>query len=124
MTHRVYYIGVRWGDEPDGTGPVEKALDGLGDWLRFNSYTWFLSTEYSARELYETLERGLLRNEMVLVIALDPKDRFGLAPPWIWEWIDGQRREPPVSAASILARGQSGIGGGIGRDVAGGIGRP
>ena len=122
MTNKIYYIGIRWGGELPRTDPVEKSLDTLGDWIRFNGYTWLLSTEYSSQELYKALERVLIKDDMLLVIALDPRDRFGVAPQWVWEWIDGQQREPPVSAASILAREQSGIGGRIGGGVGGGIG--
>ena len=122
MVHKVYYIGIRWAAEPPRTDPVENVLNNLGDWIRFNGNTWFLSTKYSPQELYQALERILLSNEILLVIGLNPKERFGLAPQWIWEWIDGQQLEPPISAASILARGQSGIRGGIGGGVGGGIG--
>lgn len=113
MTHKLYYVGLRWGGEPPQIGPLEKAFDPLGDWIRFNSFTWFLSTDRSSVELYQALEPTLRGDDLLLVIAVDPTDRFGLAPRWIWDWIDGQLQERPESAASILARGSSrgGIGG-------------
>src|SRR5450756_764742 len=42
------------------TDPVEKVLDTLGDWVRFNGYTWLLSTKYSSQELYKALEGDLI----------------------------------------------------------------
>ncbi|HEY8871639.1 MAG TPA: hypothetical protein VIM52_01305, partial [Stellaceae bacterium] len=80
---------------------------------RFNEHTWFISTDSSSRQLYEALG-PLFRPEdkpnrplfsldgSILVIALDPGDRFGWAPQWIWDWIDGQRQDPPKTAATIL----------------------
>jgi hypothetical protein len=102
MSHKVYYIGIRW--EPAGprVKAVEAMLDPLGDWVRFNDSTWFLSTSHSPTEVDGALQRILTHNATVLVIALDPKERFGWAPQWIWDWIDGQRRDPPETAAAIL----------------------
>lgn len=102
MSHKVYYIGIRW--EPSGprVKAVEEMLDPLGDWVRFNDSTWFLSTGHSAAEIDGALQPILNPNATVLVIALDPKDRFGWAPQWIWDWIDGQRQDPPKTAAAIV----------------------
>lgn len=102
MSQKVYYIGARW----DPVGPrfkaVEEMLDQLGDWVRFNDSTWFLSTSRPSAEVDGALQRLLTTDATMLVIALDPKDRFGWAPAWLWEWIDGQRQEPPKTAEAIL----------------------
>jgi hypothetical protein len=45
--------------------------------------------------------------ERVVIIALDPTDRFGLAPDWIWEWVDGQRQVPPKTARAIISESLS-----------------
>jgi hypothetical protein len=103
MSNRVYYIGIRWEPPIPRVQSVEKALDPLGDWVRFNESTWFLSTDHLSRELYEALGKSLPSEATVLVIAVDPKDRFGWAPDWLWEWIDGQRSDPPKTAAAILS---------------------
>ncbi len=45
--------------------------------------------------------------ERILIVARDPTDRFGLAPDWIWEWVDGQSQNPPRTAAAIIGDGSS-----------------
>ena len=105
MTRQVYFVGIRWG-EPDGPRlrAVEQLLDPLGDWIRFNEHTWFLSTARPASEIYNRLGGALTANGSVIVIALDPKDRFGWAPDWLWGWLGGQEQDPPKTAAEIISR--------------------
>lgn len=106
MTHRVYYVGIRWDPPGPRVKAVEQLLDPLGDWIRFNEHTWFLSTSRPSSEIYRRLEGILTPNASVVVIGLDPKDRFGWAPDWLWEWIDGQRQDPPKTAAIIIGSRQ------------------
>jgi hypothetical protein len=88
---------------PVQTAPVERALDPLGDWVRFNEHTWFLSTDRSSQEISEELQRALKKSsEMILVIALDTADRFGIAPQWVWDWIDSQNQPNPKTVVEIL----------------------
>jgi hypothetical protein len=78
--------------------------------VRFNEHTWFLSTSRPSSEIYRTLEDILTPNASVLVIALDPADRFGWAPDWIWEWLDGQREDPPRTAVEVIGARSPGPG--------------
>ncbi len=128
MTHRTYMVAVKWASVPARTGAVEKALDPLGDWVRFNANTWFLSTTRSSEEIYEGVTAALMTNDLfndlLIVIALDPRERFGRAPQWIWDWIDGQSQDPPKTAIGIIGQQQppggiGGVTGGIGSGIGG-----
>jgi hypothetical protein len=109
MSHRVYYIGIGAKTTQIDTSVklVDLILDSLGDWVRLNDRTWFCSTDYSSRKLYEEIHDRMPWLERIMIVALDPTDRFGLAPDWIWEWIDGQRQTPPKTAAAIIDAGSS-----------------
>jgi hypothetical protein len=112
MDHKVFYIGIKWAKEhlraPESVraAQVERSLDPLGDWIRFDSHTWFLSAECSAEEIYNGIRRILASirpfDDLLLVIKLDPNERFGWAPQWIWDWLDGQRQDPPRKAVEII----------------------
>lgn len=104
MPNRIYYIGIRWPDTvPFQVEGVENALGSLGDWIRLNALTWFCSTSASSKQIYEAVRGALVSVDQILIIALDTTDRFGLAPKWIWDWIDSQRQSTPNTLASILA---------------------
>lgn len=112
MSHRIYYIGIRWEPYPAvlQVETVDRVLAPFGDWIRLNGLTWFLSTSNLSAQIYENLRVALTSAEHILVIALDPTDRFGWAPQWIWDWIDSQRKEPPKTLAGILGQAPTAIG--------------
>lgn len=105
MQYKTYFVGVRWDPWTPRVQAVERVLDPLGDWVRFNDQTWLLSTTHPSRKLYEALQEVLSAHDLLLVIALNPKDRFGLAPRWVWDWIDSQRGPTPRTVAEIVGGG-------------------
>jgi hypothetical protein len=105
MDHRVYYVGIRWNHRLPRVDAVERLFDPLGDWIRFNESTWFLSTSQPQSKLGSALKGVLGADQTLLVIALDPKERFGWAPQWVWDWIDGQRDANPRTVAEIVGEG-------------------
>jgi hypothetical protein len=115
MAHRIYYIGINWESFPfpPPVDVVEKTLAPVGDWIRLNKFTWFISTTYSSKEVYEMLRQVLTSVSQILVVKIDPTDRFGWAPQWVWDWIDSQRQETPRTLAGILSQAppSGGIGG-------------
>jgi len=112
MNHRVFYIGIKWAREhiraPETirASQIERVLEPLGDWVRFDGHTWFLSTECSAEDIYNGVKKTMASvgpfDDLLLVIKLDPRERFGWAPQWIWDWLDGQRQNPPRKAVEII----------------------
>jgi len=123
ISRRIFYIGLRWKEFPQDFGIVDRALDPLGDWIRVNGLTWLLSSTYSSKKIYETLLHTTNLADQILVIALDPTDRFGWAPGWIWDWIDSQRQESPRPLADLITRRTEAGAGLIGKtSAAGGIG--
>ena len=114
MHHKIYYIGIGWDALLSDVQPstVDQILDPLGDWIRLNDRTWLCSSLHSSGRLYEEIHQRLPQLDRVLVMAIDPTERFGLAPQWIWEWIDGQRQDPPKTAADIIAAHSSAGGSG------------
>jgi len=117
MTHKVFYVGIKWAREhlrsPEAVRvtQIERDLDPLGDWVRFDSHTWFLSAECSTQDIYDKLKASLASvgpfDDLLLVIKLDPSERFGWAPQWIWDWLDGQRQDPPRKAVEIIGEHSS-----------------
>lgn len=105
MTNRVYYVGVGWKAfaPPPGVTYVDNILGTAGDWVRLNDWTWLCSTTLSSEEIYRRFQDYMGWLDRLVVVALDPSDRYGLAPDWVWEWIDGQRQTPPKTAASIIS---------------------
>jgi hypothetical protein len=104
MSRRLYYIGIRWKEFPSNWEIVDRALDPLGEWIRINGLTWFLASNAASRDIYQHLLHTTNLTDQILVIALDPSDRYGWAPQWIWNWLDSQGQDRPPTLADILER--------------------
>jgi hypothetical protein len=81
-------------------GRVDQALSPLGDWLRYNGTTWFVSTNADADHVTSTVRQMLSPSDSVLVIRADPRDFGGWAPSDVWSWL--QSKKPPPSLANYL----------------------
>lgn len=109
MSRRVYYIGIGWDPLQADIRPnaVDSVLNSLGDWIRLNDRTWFCSTVHSSEQLYEAIHGALPILNRIVILAVDPSERFGLAPAWLWQWLDSQQRDQPLDAARIVAGTQA-----------------
>jgi hypothetical protein len=104
MSKRLYYVGIRWKESPANWEIVDRAMSPLGDWIRLNGLTWLLASDLSSKDIYQRLLHTTNLTDQILVIALDPAERYGWAPAWIWSWLDSQRLERPPTLAEILER--------------------
>jgi hypothetical protein len=82
---------------------IDHALKPAGDWLRYNTSTWFVFTHWDADHVSFTVRQALSpSSDSVLVIRADPSDFGGWAPPDVWTWI---RSKQVQSMASYLKGG-------------------
>jgi hypothetical protein len=93
MPNRVYFVGIRWVDTPINAALIDGLLNSIGDWIRYNGMTWFLSTEKSAGEIYEILRHHLKVGDSTVVVAMDPSDYQGWAATWIWDWFADKNKK-------------------------------
>jgi hypothetical protein len=109
MSRRVYYVGVGWDTIINSIQPsaIDRILDPLGDWIRLNDRTWLCSTKQSSEHLYNCIHNALPVLNRIVVLAVDPTERFGLAPPWLWQWLESQQQDQPLDAARIIANVQA-----------------
>jgi hypothetical protein len=76
-------------------GEVDRALDSLGDWIRLNSMTWLIWTDWSPEAITARLKETGHPRERALVIRVSLKTLYGSLPNWVWDWIAARRSEIP-----------------------------
>ena len=93
------------------------------DWLRYSFNCWIVWTARPASDFLYALKPRIGASDSILIVKLDPSDRTGWQPKWIWDWMDRKRQLgpppppalPPRDLASLLSLGQSPFGyGGFG----------
>jgi hypothetical protein len=78
---------------------VDQALSPLGDWLRYNGLTWFVSTNLPAAEVNIAVRTALSSSaDSVLVLRVEPSDFAGWAPPDVWSWFQSKQPRPTMSS--------------------------
>jgi hypothetical protein len=48
-------------------------------------------TTKSVTDWYEILRHHMTKDDTLLIYRLDPSERYGWGPQWVWEWLDRQR---------------------------------
>jgi hypothetical protein len=67
---------------------VDVALSAHGDWIRFNPWQWFLFSESNKKAITDAVSSRIMPNDQVIVAALRPEYAQGIAPQWIWDWMN------------------------------------
>ena len=91
MTRGLYVIAIRWIRTPLNPPFVDGLLTPLGDWVRFNGFTWLLWTDRKAHGIYEQLKPNFQTEDTILVLKCDPRDFQGWAAPWIGKWLEDKK---------------------------------
>jgi hypothetical protein len=84
---KVYLIAIRWSAQPR-TQEVEKALEAVGTWLRFNNNIYLLRTSKTAADIFSVLAKVLTKEDQELITRLQQDDYSGWASNWINVWIE------------------------------------
>ncbi|HZL59846.1 MAG TPA: hypothetical protein VFC38_09100 [Stellaceae bacterium] len=95
MADKLYSVNIRWVKTPMKTTELEPIFNLIGDWIRYNGFTWFVSTSRTADEIYEALKTQITTEDSIVIMLTDPKDRSGWVTTWIVEWLIKQAAKSP-----------------------------
>ena len=86
---RLYQVSFRFEVIPDAAAmkKMDVIFSGIGDWLRFTSWTWCVSSQFTPTQIREKLRLVMNPSDHFLILEITAKDADGWAAPWIWEWI-------------------------------------
>lgn len=84
----LYLVALRWVSGKNKLEAVDTALDEIGDWFRFNGYTWLVWTDFESSLIRSAILPRLDTADSLLIIKLDGRGVDGFAPPMLWEWLN------------------------------------
>jgi hypothetical protein len=103
---QVFHVGFRWVRTPIVTEALEPTFTEIGNWVRFNGLSWFVSTHWTALQVYERLRRHLHNEDSILIIAVNPETAQGWAPQFMWDYFNSKaallRSPPPLGFRDLL----------------------
>jgi len=88
---RMYSLNIRWVKSQINPEGIEETLSVAGDWMRFDAWSWLIYSSYSTHDITSALRGKLLPEDNIMIIACNPNDYAGFAPPWVWDWINKYR---------------------------------
>jgi hypothetical protein len=97
---RLYQVTFRWvrSAAHAKAAELEPAFASIGNWARLNAYSWFVSSDYTAEQIHNTLVPHIATEDSIVIVAVDANVApQGWAPQWFWEWINNKRN--PVANA-------------------------
>lgn len=89
MRHKLYHVGIRT-DGPVDQNRLEEAFGQAGEWLRLNQFNWYVWTD-NVTTLYTLVQAAIGPKASVVILPIDPDERWGFAPKVVWDWIDDKR---------------------------------
>ncbi len=63
------------------------------DWLRFSASQWYYWTRKSTAEVVQIARSALQQGEQVVVTVVSLEAADGMAPNWIWEWLNDKMQQ-------------------------------
>jgi hypothetical protein len=82
---KLYLVVVRWAAQRPEV--LDHVFSPVGDWFRYNPYTWLAWTDRGARDLAEIVRPKLRGTDSVVVAPVEPTEIVGWAPPEMWDWL-------------------------------------
>jgi hypothetical protein len=76
---------------------IDHVLNSAGDWLRYNTSTWFVFTQLDCDHVSSMVRQALSPSDSVLVIRAEPSEFGGWAPPDVWDWLQSKRPQPSLA---------------------------
>jgi hypothetical protein len=90
MALKLYSVSFRWVKTPLKNEYFEPIFGSMGDWMRFSGYSWFLHTQRTQVEIYDTLRVHMHVDDSILIIPISLEPAIGWAPAWIWDWLNSK----------------------------------
>ena len=63
----------------------------LGEWVKYFSDNWIVSSELSAKEIYEKITEGN-ENKSIIVIEISTENFYGRMDPKIWNFLKAHKK--------------------------------
>ncbi len=76
---------------PTKVSELEPIFNVAVDWLRYAPNCWIVWTTSDAGKWFSRLKPKLGPDDTMLIIRVDPNERNGWLPKWIWEWLQQKR---------------------------------
>ena len=64
------------------------SLQNIGMWWHYLDSTWIIKSSLTAQQIYSMLGPGLSVKDFILVVEINPDNRYGYLPQKAWSWID------------------------------------
>lgn len=84
---RIYVVTLNWQTVPV-LEDFDQHLAVIGDWVRWNNSTWFLSTTLSSIQIREFIMNKIPGENQLVVAELSRSGLEGWAPKWVWDWFN------------------------------------
>lgn len=59
-----------------------------GKWWHFLDSTWIVQSSFTSQQIYNQLAPHLLKDDNILIIKIDPTDKYGWLPQGGWTWFN------------------------------------
>lgn len=85
---KVYLIQYNMSDN----SIFESRVKSLGDWVKYFSDNWIVTSEMSAKEIYEKITEGY-ENKSIFVIELPTTNYYGRMNTKVWDFLKANKKK-------------------------------
>ncbi len=84
-----YIITYEIKDKTRDLSGLYNTIKDLGVWLHYIDATWIVkNTNNSSQQIYEKLKLFFRTEDRLLIIKIDPTQKYGWLPADAWTWLD------------------------------------
>jgi hypothetical protein len=70
----------------------ENKVKSLGEWVKYFSDNWIVSSELSAQEIYDKITEGF-ENKSIIIIEMSTENYYGRMDPKIWNFLKMNKKK-------------------------------
>lgn len=70
----------------------EPRVKSLGDWVKYFSDNWIVSSELSSKEIYEKISEGY-ENKSIFIMELNPTNYYGRMNTKVWDFLKANKQK-------------------------------
>ncbi|MEO0037692.1 MAG: hypothetical protein RIQ59_903 [Bacteroidota bacterium] len=70
----------------------ETKVKSLGEWVKYFSDNWIVSSELSAQEIYDKITEGF-ENKSIIIIEMSTENYYGRMDPKIWNFLKMNKKK-------------------------------
>jgi hypothetical protein len=70
----------------------ENRVKSLGDWVKYFSDNWIVSSELTSKEIYEKITEGY-ENKSILIIELPTTNYYGRMNTKVWDFLKSNKKK-------------------------------